>query len=48
MKKLGDHLSVSVSSYNKAGKEFEKIDKDVVKITSGDPKIKIKQLEKPK
>ncbi len=47
MKKLGSHLTAVVSSYNKAGKEFEKIDKDVVKITGGKSEIKIKQLEKP-
>jgi len=48
MKRLGEHLGTAVSSYNKAGKEFEKIDKDIVKITSGKPQIKIKELEKPK
>ncbi len=47
-KRLGDHLGTAVGSYNKAGKEFEKIDKDVVKIAGGKPQIKIKQLEKPK
>jgi len=47
-KRLGDHLGTAVSSYNKAGKEFQKIDKDVVKIAGGKPQIKIKQLEKPK
>ncbi len=46
--RLGDHLGTAVSSYNKAGKEFEKIDKDVVKIAGGKPQIKIKQLERPK
>ena len=48
MKRLGSHLGTTVSSYNKAGKEFEKIDKDVVKITEGKPQIKIKQLDKPR
>ncbi len=38
MKRLGGHLSTTVSSYNKAGKELEKIDKDVVKITEGTPR----------
>jgi len=47
MKKLGDHLGTTVGSYNKAGKEFEKLDKDVVKIAGGKSEIKIKQLEKP-
>jgi len=41
MKRLGNHLSVTVSSYNKAGKELAKIDKDVVKITGKEAKIKI-------
>lgn len=48
MKRLGSHLGTTVSSYNKASKEFEKIDKDVVKITEGKPQIKIKQLDKPR
>jgi len=47
MKRLGDHLGTAVSSYNKAGKEFEKVDKDVVKISGGKSEIKIKQLEEP-
>ena len=47
MKKIGNHLTTTVSSYNKANKEFKKIDKDVVKITDGKPQIKIKEIEKP-
>ena len=47
MKKMGDHLTTTVTSYNKAGKELCKIDKDVVKITDGDSKIKIKEIETP-
>ena len=47
MKRLGDHLSTTVSSYNKAGKELENIDKDVVKITEGAPRIEIEEVEKP-
>ncbi|MDD5145391.1 MAG: DNA recombination protein RmuC [Candidatus Pacebacteria bacterium] len=47
MKKLGEHLSLSVSSYNKAGKELAKVDKDVVKITDGEPKIEVKEIESP-
>ncbi len=39
MKKLGGHLGTAVSSYNKAHKEFSKIDKDVVKITGQKTKI---------
>ncbi len=48
MKKLGEHLGVTVSTYNKAGKELAKIDKDVVKITGSEEKIKnIEEVEKP-
>ena len=47
MKRLGDHLGTAVGSYNKAGREFEKVDKDVVKIAGGKSQTKIKQLEKP-
>ena len=47
MKKIGAHLGETVSAYNKAGKEFAKVDKDVVKITGGTPKIEIKEVEKP-
>jgi len=47
MQKLGVHLSETVGSYNKAYKEFGKVDKDVVKITEGASKAEIKQLEKP-
>ena len=47
MKRMGDHLTSTVSSYNKANKEFAKVDKDVVKITDGESKIKIKEVETP-
>ena len=47
MKKLGGHLGVAVNSYNKAGKEFEKIDKDVAKITESKPKVKIGEVVPP-
>ena len=47
LEKLGQHLNTTVSTYNKAGREFEKIDKDVVKIAGGDGKIKIKEAEYP-
>ena len=47
MKKLGNHLTTTVSSYNKASKEFKKVDKDVVKIAGGESKIKIKEVETP-
>ena len=47
MKRLGDHLGSTVSNYNKANKEFLKVDKDVVKITGGESKIKLKEVETP-
>ncbi|PIS39483.1 MAG: DNA recombination protein RmuC [Candidatus Nealsonbacteria bacterium CG08_land_8_20_14_0_20_38_20] len=47
MKKLGGHLGTTVSAYNKASKEFSKVDKDVVKIAGGDEKLKIEEVEPP-
>jgi len=47
MQKLGNHLSQTVNTYNKAYKEFDKMDKDIVKITNRDTRIEIKQIEKP-
>ncbi len=47
MKRLGQHLDVAVGSYNKAGKELQKIDKDVVKLTAGEAKIEIDDVERP-
>lgn len=50
MNKLGNHLSTTVNSYNKAGKEFGKIDKDVIKITEGEVTLnpELDELERPK
>ena len=45
MKRLGGQLTTTVSTYNKASKEFKKVDKDVVKITGSEPKIKIQEVE---
>ena len=47
MQKLGNHLTTTVGSYNKANKELKKIDKDVVKITDGKPQIEVEEIEKP-
>jgi DNA recombination protein RmuC len=47
MKRLGSNLNLTVSSYNKAGKELAKVDKDVVKITGGTLKVNIKEIEAP-
>jgi len=45
MKKLGGHLGTTVSVYNKATKEFAKVDKDVVKITDKETNIKLPEEE---
>lgn len=47
MKKLGIHLDTTVSTYNKACREFVKVDKDIVKIAGGKEKIKIEEIEPP-
>jgi DNA recombination protein RmuC len=47
MKKVGGNLSTTVNSYNAAYKELGKIDKDVVKITGGELKIEIGEVERP-
>ena len=43
MKKIGNHLGTTVNTYKKAHKEFAKIDKDVVRITDKESKIKLKE-----
>jgi DNA recombination protein RmuC len=48
MKKLGGSLGTTVSHYNKAYKEFKKIDKDVVRITGDKSEIEPMVLDKPK
>ena len=47
MQKLGNSLGTTVNHYNSAHKAIEQIDKDVIHITSSDPTIEPKQLEKP-
>lgn len=48
MRRLGDSLGTTVNSYNKASKELAKVDKDVVKITGSDSKVKLPgEVEKP-
>jgi DNA recombination protein RmuC len=47
MKKLGNNLGTSVSMYNKAYKEFGKIDKDVIKIAGEGIDAEVLQLDKP-
>ncbi len=41
MRRLGNHLGTTVTTYNKAHKELAKVDKDVVKITDKETKIKL-------
>jgi DNA recombination protein RmuC len=48
LNKLGNSLSTTVSHYNRAHNEFEKIDKDVIKITGGERSINPSALEKPR
>lgn len=47
LKKLGNSLATTVSHYNSAHKEFEKIDKDVIKISGGERSVESLVLEKP-
>ena len=47
MKKLGNNLGTTVNMYNTAYKELNKTDKDVVKITEGEKKIKPIVIDKP-
>jgi DNA recombination protein RmuC len=46
--KLGNSLSTTVNHYNAAHKEFEKIDKDVIKITGGNRISESLILDKPR
>lgn len=49
MQKLGSNLGTSVNMYNQAYSEFNKVDKDVLKITDGKSggKVEVMQIEKP-
>ncbi len=46
-KKLGNHLGTTVNTYNRAYKEFGKIDKDVAKLTEKEKTVEPLQLDKP-
>jgi len=46
--KLGNHLGTTVSSYNKAYKEFAKIEKDTAKLTEGKEKIEPIEIDGPR
>ena len=45
MKKLGASMGIAVGHYNAAYKELVKMDKDVVRITDGESKIKVEEIE---
>jgi DNA anti-recombination protein RmuC len=47
--KLGNTLGTAVNHYNDSTKEFKKIDKDVIKISSGNSELNIssEKVEKP-
>src|SRR5690606_12149128 len=47
MKKMGVHLGTTVNAYNAAYKEFQKVDKDVMKITGTSLASDAMQIEKP-
>lgn len=49
MRKVGTHLGTTVSMYNQSYKEFNKINKDISKITEGESggAIEVMTLEKP-
>jgi DNA recombination protein RmuC len=45
--KLGNALSTTVNQYNAAGKEFKKIDKDILRITGSGMNLEALAIEKP-
>lgn len=47
LQKLGNNLSTTVTTYNRAYKEFAKIDKDAVKLTEGKKTIAPLELDEP-
>lgn len=47
LKKLGNNLSTTVNSYNSAYKEFNKVDKDVVKIAGSEKTVEPMLIDKP-
>ena len=50
MNKVGNHLGTTVNAYNNMGKEFGKIDKDVIKISNGEVTLNpsLPDVERPK
>lgn len=47
MDRLGKNLGTTVGAYNSAGKEFKKIDKDILRITGEAIGVELPTLEKP-
>lgn len=45
--KLGNNLSTVVNQYNLGGKEFKKIDKDVLRITGSSSGFSVNEIDKP-
>lgn len=45
--KMGDAISTVVNKYNLSGKEFKKIDKDILRITGEALKVEVIAIEKP-
>lgn len=45
--KMGSHLGTVVNQYNLAGREFKKIDKDVMRISGDSPGLEVPILDKP-
>ncbi|NCN07280.1 DNA recombination protein RmuC [Candidatus Falkowbacteria bacterium] len=48
LQKLGNSLNTTVNAYNISYKEFNKIDKDIVKITDQESKIDILEIDNPR
>lgn len=48
MKKLGNSLGTTVNHFNSAHKEFQKIDKDVARVTGGEKVVEALALDKPR
>jgi len=46
--KLGTHLGTTVSTYNKAYKEFAKIEKDTARLTEGKERVEPLEIEGPR
>lgn len=47
MKKLGSSMGTTVNHYNAAYKEFNKIDKDIVRIAGGEGQVTTLELDRP-